>query len=82
MYSIRVYFFHPQGNLIVRYLTFDSYTKAVQCKETLESAIEEEPYTKRLYFEVAIISYDAIGELISEKNIECKLLEEYLSKTI
>ncbi|AHN66497.1 hypothetical protein Bcp1_020 [Bacillus phage Bcp1] len=82
MYSVRVYFIHPRKGLIVRYLTFDTYTMAMDCYYTLTGERENKTYPKDLYFNLATITHTAIGELFNENSIECELLSEYLGKTI
>jgi len=82
MYSVRVYFMHPRKGLTVRYLTYDTYTMAMDSYYTLTGERESKTYPKSLYFNIATISHSALGELFNETSIECELLAEYLDKTI
>ena len=82
MYSVRVYFVHPRKGLIVRYLTYDTYTMASDAIRTLEGRDLRKEYPKELYLEVATVSHTAIGELMPCDGIECEELKDYLHKAV
>jgi len=81
MFSIRIYCMHPRKGLQVRYITFETFFMAIDCKEILEGK-ESPGYTVEMYLESSTLTRDALGEILNSSSIECPALINYLNKTI
>jgi len=81
MFSIRIYCMHPRKGLQVRYITFETFFMAIDCKEILEGK-ESPGYTVEMYLESSTLTRDALGEILNDRSIECPALINYLNKTI
>lgn len=81
MYSVEVYS-TLFGSRITRFLTFDSYSAAVNCIQNLTGSTLTGVYYPEDYFQTAAISSHARGEVVNNKPIETDLVINYLEKTV
>jgi hypothetical protein len=68
------------GHRVQRYLIFETYSSAINCKCTLE-ATEQTKYSIEDYFEAGRISRTPDGEVVNEKSIETDFVISYMKKT-
>lgn len=81
MFSVEVHSTIIQGEKITRYLIFETYSGAINCKATLEST-REGITSPEDYFEAARVSREPVGEVVNRRSIETDWVLEYLHKTI
>ena len=83
MYSVEVHtdFSTPgRRDRITRFLVFDTYSGAINCKDCLEG-VQQSSSKAEDYFEAAKMSRVPVGEVVNARSIQTDWVLWYLEKT-